>query len=192
MRKKINTPDAVIDLTAKEKYEKKMAKYLANKARRSQKEHISYTTSNEFNYSEYINAPYKSVNYINDNTFEIVVGAGGDYHYKDDYDNAAVEILNNTKFLVVKNKDSESEGGRYFVVEAFGKSMTSDKDFEKLTKKQRVLFNTLCMNFMSYSKEYDYTPTDFTHWVRHTMRPMSITDTDLDEWISKNVKVIDM
>ena len=51
-----------------------MAKYLANKARRSQKESMSYTTSNEFNYSEYINAPYKSVNYINDNSYYIYNG----------------------------------------------------------------------------------------------------------------------
>ena len=108
------TPDAATGKTAKqERYEKKMAKYLANKARKEQKERKE-RNNKRFNYSEYLNAPIASVKYLDDNKFEIVVGAGGDYHYDDEYDNAAVDILNTTTFVVERVSGNSGHYGSQY------------------------------------------------------------------------------
>lgn len=127
----------------------------------------------KFNYYEYVNAPFASVKHLKENKFEIVVGAGGDYHYDDVYDNAAVELMNNTTFEVENIGDKY---GHYIVKEAFGRTMNSDEDFEILDEKYRTLYEALNNGFISYSRRYDFTPKDFTSWVREVMRPMSITD----------------
>lgn len=139
--------------------------YYARKAKENKK----------FNYSEYLNAPIASVKHLDAKKFEIVVGAGGDYHYDDVYDNAAVELMNNTTFEV---ENIGGKYGHYIVKEAFGRTMNSDEDFEILDEKYRTLYGALNNGFMSYSRRYDFTPKDFASWVREVMRPMSITDKD--------------
>ena len=147
--------------------------YVSDKTAEEQLENVRAKENKKFNYSEYMNAPITSVKYLDDNKFEIVVGAGGDYHYDDVYDNAAVELMNNTTFEVESIGDKY---GHYIVKEAFGRTMNSDEDFEILDEKYRTLYEALNNGFISYSRRYDFTPKDFTSWVREVMRPMSITD----------------
>ena len=127
-----------------------------------------------FNYSEYMNAPTASVKYLDDNKFEIVVGAGGDYHYDDVYDNAAVDILNTTTFVVER---VEGKSGHYEIKEGLGKTMTDDA-YDLLEEKYRTLYDTIGQNFVLYHKRFDFTPKDFTHFVRDLMRPLSMIESD--------------
>ena len=170
------TPDAATGKTAKqERYEKKMAKYLANKVRKEQKAKENSERKNKrFNYSEYMNAPIASVKYLDDNKFEIVVGAGGDYHYDDEYDNAAVDILNTTTFVVER---VSGKSGHYEITKALGKAMTED-ECDLLEEKHRTLYEIISQNFFLYHKRFDFTPKDFTHFVRELMRPLSMIESD--------------
>ena len=204
MAELINRPDAATGTTTakQERYEKKMAKYAANKARREQKaanrhksestirytgkvyvsdkaaegqlENIRAKENKKFNYSEYMNAPITSVKYLDDNKFEIVVGAGGEYHYDDVYDNAAVEILNTTTFVVER---VAGKSGHYEITEALGKKMT-DNEYDFLEEKYRTLYEIIGQNFVLYHEHFDYTPKDFTHFVRDLMRPLSMIERD--------------
>ena len=148
--------------------------YVSDKTAEEQLEIVRAKENKKFNYSEYMSAPAKSVKYLDKNKFEIVVGAGGDYHYDNMRDNAAIDVLNNTTFVI---EEFEENDGLYVVKEAFGMKIKKNaSDSKRLDDMYRALYKSLEMSFAGYIYlGYDYTPSNFTHWVRSAICPMSFT-----------------
>ena len=147
--------------------------YVSDKTAEEQLESVRAKENKKFNYSEYMSAPAKSVKYLDKNKFGIVVGAGGDYHYDDVWDNAAIDVLNNTTFVV---EEFDENDGLYVVKEAFGMKIKKNaSDSKRLDDIYRGLYKSLEVSFVGYIYwGYDYTPSNFTRWVRSVIHPKSI------------------